>query len=106
MAQAETICAARGQRLAPITIYRALDFLRENELVHRIESRNAFIACIHNHATGALVVFLICEKCGAVGEALSAAAADTLRSAAKSAGFTPKTPVIEIAGICAHCRKA
>jgi Fur family transcriptional regulator, zinc uptake regulator len=49
---------------------------------------------------------LICEKCGAVGEALSAAAADTLRSAAKSAGFTPKTPVIEIAGICAHCRKA
>jgi Fur family zinc uptake transcriptional regulator len=139
MAQAESICTARGQRLtpirrqvleallgshrplgayeiidilaaqggrpAPITVYRALDFLRENELVHRIESRNAFIACIHNHATGAMVVFLICEKCGAVGEALSTGAADTLRAAAKSAGFTPRTPVIEIAGICAHCRK-
>jgi Fur family zinc uptake transcriptional regulator len=100
------VLAAQGGRPAPITIYRALDFLRENGLVHRIESRNAFIACIHNHATGALVVFLICEKCGAVGEALSAAAAETLRSAAKSAGFTPKTPVIEINGICAHCRKA
>jgi Fur family zinc uptake transcriptional regulator len=100
------VLAAQGGRPAPITIYRALDFLRENELVHRIESRNAFIACIHNHATGALVVFLICEQCGAVGEALSAEAAETLRLAAKAAGFTPKTPVIEIAGICAHCRKA
>jgi len=97
--------AAAGGRPAPITIYRALDFLRENELVHRIESRNAFVACVHNHATGALVVFLICEKCGAVGEALSAQAAESLRSAAKAAGFAPKTPVIEIAGICAHCRK-
>ncbi|MEX0753247.1 MAG: transcriptional repressor [Xanthobacteraceae bacterium] len=99
------LLAAGGGRPAPITVYRALDFLRENGLVHRIESRNAFVACIHNHETGALVVFLICEKCGAVGEALSAAAAESLRSAARSAGFTPKTPVIEIAGICAHCRK-
>ena len=41
--------AARGARPAPITIYRALDFLREKGLVHRIESRNAFIACVHNH---------------------------------------------------------
>src|SRR5262249_38529082 len=51
--------ALKGPRLAPITTYRALDFLRENGLVHRIESRNAFIACVHNHAASALVVFLI-----------------------------------------------
>ena len=100
------VLAAGGGRPAPITIYRALDFLRENGLVHRIESRNAFVACIHNHDTGELVVFLICEKCDAVGEAHSAAAAESLRSAARSAGFTAKTPVIEIAGVCAHCRKA
>ena len=42
--------APKGPRPAPITAYRALDFLRENGLVHRIESRNAFIACVHNHA--------------------------------------------------------
>ena len=100
------VLATHGGRPAPITIYRALDFLRDNGLVHRIESRNAFIACVHNHASGALVVFLICEKCGAVGEAPSAAASETLRSAARAAGFVPKAPVIEIAGICAHCRKA
>ncbi|MEJ2433804.1 MAG: transcriptional repressor [Pseudolabrys sp.] len=96
--------AETGARPAPITIYRALDFLREQGLVHRIESRNAFIACVHNHASGDPVVFLICEQCGAVGEAASAAVADTIRRASRAAGFTPKTPVIEISGICAHCK--
>ena len=72
--------------------------------MHRIESRNAFLACINNHASDAPVVFLICEHCGAVGEAPSAAVADSLNAAAKSAGFTPKSPVIEITGVCAHCR--
>ena len=41
---------ADAHRPAPITVYRALDFLRDNGLVHRIESRNAFVACVHNHA--------------------------------------------------------
>jgi Fur family transcriptional regulator, zinc uptake regulator len=98
--------AVRGACPAPITIYRALDFLREQGLVHRIESRNAFIACVQNHASGDPVVFLICEKCGTVGEAASAAVADTIRTASRAAGFTPKTPVIEISGICAHCKAA
>jgi Fur family zinc uptake transcriptional regulator len=96
--------APKGPRPAPITAYRALEFLRENGLVHRIESRNAFIACVHNHVAGELVVFLICEHCGAVGEASSDAVATTLTSAARSAGFTPRSPVIEIAGVCVHCR--
>ena len=98
--------SVRGARVAPITIYRALDFLRAQGLVHRIESRNSFIACVHNHESGDPVVFLICEKCGAVGEAASAAVADTIKSASRTAGFTPKTPVIEISGICAHCKAA
>jgi len=98
--------APKGTRPAPITAYRALEFLRENGLVHRIESRNAFIACVHNHAAGALVVFLICERCGAVGEASSADVTSTLTSAARAAGFTPKSPVIEVSGICSHCRDA
>ena len=98
--------AAAGARPAPITVYRALDFLREHGLVHRIESRNAFVACVNNHASGDLVVFLICERCGDVGEAAPAAVAESLRSAARAAGFTPKAPVIEISGICANCRQA
>lgn len=98
--------AADGSRPAPITIYRALDFLREQGFVHRIESRNAFIACVHAHASGDPVVFLICEQCGAVGEAGGAGVAESIRAAARAAGFIPATPVIEIYGTCAHCRRA
>ena len=98
--------ATHGERLSPITIYRALDFLRDNGFAHRIESRNAFIACGHDHGEGDPVVFLICEKCGAVGEAASAAITDTLKTASRAAGFTPKTPVIEIGGVCSHCKTA
>ena len=100
------LVAARAPRPAPITIYRALDFLTAQGLVHRIESRNAFLACINNHASDAPVVFLLCETCGAVGEAASGAVAESLNAAAKSAGFTPKSPVIEITGVCAHCQRA
>ncbi|MGI8526847.1 MAG: Fur family transcriptional regulator [Pseudolabrys sp.] len=98
--------ARRGARPAPITIYRALDFLRDNGLVHRIESRNAFIACGHNHRSGDPVVFLICERCGSVGEAAGLSVADIIKTASRAAGFAPKMPVIEITGICAHCRAA
>ncbi len=55
-------------RPAPITVYRALDFLMDNGLVHRIESRNAYLACAHDHDAAAMVAFLICERCGSVGE--------------------------------------
>jgi len=102
----ERAAAGGATRPAPITIYRALDFLRTNGLVHRIESRNAFVACVGDHTTGELVVFLICEHCGEVGEAASTAVADELKSAARNAGFTPKAPVIEISGVCANCKQA
>jgi len=95
--------AQSGSRHAPITVYRALDFLIENGLAHRIESRNAFIGCVHQHADDDLVVFLICERCGEVGEAPSKQVADSLREATRGAGFSPRTPVIEITGVCANC---
>src|SRR5487761_1219859 len=81
--------ADESGRPAPITVYRALDFLRENGLVHRIESRNAFVACGHNHAGNDPVVFLICERCGAVGEAPGGAVAEALKASSRAAGFTP-----------------
>ena len=96
--------AGSGPRPAPITIYRALDFLIANGLVHRIASRNAFLACGHNHDSGALVTFLICESCGTVGEAPAAEVSRTLTQAAQGVGFTPKMSVVEITGLCAHCR--
>lgn len=103
---AEGAQGSHAGRPAPITIYRALDFLRDQGLVHRIESRNAFIACVHHHEVGDPVVFLICETCGAVGEAHGAGVTESIKSASRAAGCTPKTPVIEISGTCAHCSAA
>ena len=98
--------AEQGPRPAPITVYRALDFLLEHGLVHRITSRNAFVACLHKHAATDSVIFLICERCGAVGEAPSQPVTQALSKAAAAAGFLPKVPVIEVTGTCAHCREA
>jgi Fur family transcriptional regulator, zinc uptake regulator len=93
-------------RPAPITVYRALDFLMANGLVHRIESRNAYLACAHDHDAAATVAFLICERCGSVGEIPAASVAQGLKAAARATGFAPKLSVVEITGTCAHCQKA
>ena len=97
--------AVKGPRPAPITAYRALEFLRENGLVHRIESRNAFLACAHDHDETSMVAFLICDHCGSVGEIPAAPVAQSLNAAARALGFAPKLSVVEIAGTCAHCQK-
>ena len=91
-------------RPAPITVYRALDFLMENGLVHRIESRNAFLACAHNHDDIAMVAFLICDRCGSVGEIPAAPIANAINEAARGTGFSPKLSVVEITGTCVHCQ--
>jgi Fur family zinc uptake transcriptional regulator len=93
-------------RPAPITVYRALDFLMANGLVHRIESRNAYLACAHDHDAAVAVAFLICDRCGSVGEIPAAPIAQTLGAAARASGFAPKLSVVEITGTCAHCQKA
>ena len=104
----EVIDALAGSmpRPAPITVYRALDFLMANGLVHRIESRNAYLACAQDHDNAAMVAFLICDRCGAVGEIPAAALAQGLGAAARASGFVPKLSVVEITGTCRHCQKA
>ena len=98
--------AVNHARPAPITIYRALDFLIENGLVHRIESRNAFLACAHDHDAASTVAFLICERCGSVGEIVAGPATQSFNDAARQTGFTPRLSVVEITGTCAHCQAA
>lgn len=100
----DVLAKTTAVRPAPITIYRALDFLTTNGLVHRIESRNAFLACAHDHDASSIVAFLICERCGAVGEIPAAAMAERLHQAARATGFMPRLSVVEITGLCDHCR--
>ncbi len=98
--------AEDGKRPAPITVYRALDFLLENGLVHRLESRNAYLACDHTHDQGAPVVFLICDSCGEVSEAPAADIGDSLAALLAREGFKARTQLVEIAGECAQCAGA
>jgi Fur family zinc uptake transcriptional regulator len=99
------IIASKKARPAPITVYRALEFLMKQGFAHRIESRNAYLACAHNHDSGALVAFLMCDTCGVAGEVPTAAMMQVLAAAAKKAGFRPSMSVIEITGTCSHCRR-
>lgn len=88
--------------LAPPTVYRALDFLLEQGLVHKIESLHAFVGCDHPgqpHASQ----FLICDRCGAVTELEDEEVARSLRSAADETGFQPARRVVELIGVCATC---
>jgi Fur family zinc uptake transcriptional regulator len=100
----DSIARKHKVRPAPITVYRALEFLLKHGLVHRIESRNAYLACVHNHDRDALVAFLMCDTCGSVGEASTDALVQLLAAAAKKAGFEHAMSVIEITGTCSHCR--
>jgi Fur family zinc uptake transcriptional regulator len=102
----DRVAGATGKRPAPISIYRALDFLLENGLVHRLASRNAYLACGHGHAAQEPIVFLICDVCGDVVEATSAEMRGSLAKLAHQAKFSPRAQVMEIAGRCRLCAEA
>ncbi|GAC1558936.1 MAG: transcriptional repressor [Beijerinckiaceae bacterium] len=95
-----------GRRPAPISVYRALDFLVEHGFVHRLASRNAFLACAHRHTAHDPIAFLICDQCGRVDEATSPALSTSLDEVAGKSGFVARAEVIEIAGRCSQCREA
>jgi Fur family zinc uptake transcriptional regulator len=103
---ADLLMSPERRRLAPITIYRALDFLIEHGLVHRLASRNAFVACPHGHAPQDIVAFLICEECGGVDEMCSTELSAALGKLTAAEGFAPSAQVLEISGRCSHCREA
>lgn len=91
-----------GGRTAPMAIYRALEFLMDNGLVHRIASLNAFVGCAHpdrDHAAG----FLICRECGCAAELDGGSLSNALGSELTARGFTVDSQVIELSGTCPHC---
>lgn len=93
--------ATKGERLAPISVYRAIDALVGAGLVHRFESRNAFFACHAGHEMRQLV--LACETCGRVAEVDGDQVFAAIDVAAGSAAFAPKGAVVEVWGQCANC---
>ena len=88
---------------APPTVYRALEFLLEQGLIHRIERLSAFVGCPvgdnHDHHAQ----FLICRDCGIVLELEDPALLKALEKAAARRGFTIQGATIEAEGRCAQC---
>jgi Fur family transcriptional regulator, zinc uptake regulator len=93
---------------APLQVYRALDTLVKNGLVHRLESLNAFVACAephdhgHHHGHG-MTAFAICDKCNQVTELSSEAMGERLGEWVGATGFVASRAVIEFRGTCAKC---
>jgi Fur family zinc uptake transcriptional regulator len=94
-----------GDSTPAMSVYRALDFLVTEGLAHRIESRNAFLACNRGHDSEEVVMFLLCERCGTVAEVTSGDVGRDLARAAGAVGFETHAPVLEIKGLCESCRK-
>lgn len=92
-------------RVAPPTVYRALDFLIEQGLVHRIESLNAFVGCVEPERPHR-GYFLICEGCGAAHELAGSALDRELRSHAEALEFQVRRITIEVSGRCRDCEAA
>jgi Fur family zinc uptake transcriptional regulator len=96
---------------APPTVYRALEFLLEHGLVHKVERLNAFIGCHsataghahHDHDHAHTVQFLICGKCGRVQELEDESVRSALAKAAARVGFAPGRMTVEVEGVCRDC---
>lgn len=92
-------------RAAPPTVYRALDFLQQMGLVHRLASLNAFIGCPHpghpHHGP-----FLICRGCQTLVELSGAEVAAAIAECSAASGFDITDQTVEIHGLCPSCQQA
>jgi Fur family zinc uptake transcriptional regulator len=94
----------RGGRAAPPTVYRALDFLIENGLAHRIASFNAYVGCARPGEPHA-GQFLLCARCKDAAEIQDSGVAATLTARAAAAGFRVEQQTVELEGVCPWCRE-
>jgi len=96
--------STKGQRLAPISVYRAIDALHGAGLVHRLESRNAFFACHAHHDPDRDQVILACERCGRVAEIAGEQVFAALDALVAKARFEKRRTITEVSGMCAECQ--
>lgn len=95
-----------GESLPPTTVYRILDFLAEENLVHKLHLANKYIACSHiscDH-THEVPQFLICEECGIVKEiGIKKTLINTLKRNVEGAGYVLQSPQLELRCLCQEC---
>ncbi|MCG6902537.1 MAG: transcriptional repressor [Rhodobacter sp.] len=94
--------AADGFGHQPPVAYRALEFLVEHGLAHRVRRLNAFAACMHPGEPHS-PAFFICETCDSVAEAPVADVRQALDTAARKIGFSVERVNLEAVGRCPAC---
>ena len=89
---------------SPPTVYRALDFLLDNGFIHKLESINAFVACIAPQSPH-IATFLVCDRCGAATELIEEHVRHLLANSSRAMKFAPhaRTQTLELHGLCETC---
>ncbi|ROR98969.1 Fur family zinc uptake transcriptional regulator [Sinobacterium caligoides] len=105
MMQQAQQAAGIHKTLAPATVYRALDFLVDEGLAHRITSLNAFIGCC-SPSSGHSSHFFICSQCENAIEITSAPISQAIASCASEASFQVHSESVEVLGVCQQCQQA
>jgi len=98
----EILAEERG-RVAPPTVYRSLDFLVDQGLVHKVLSVNGFVACSAAARPHAAELF-ICRACGTTTELAQKLTDRRLEAAAAEIDFAIESVVLEVRGLCRACR--
>ena len=95
-----------GEKIPAMSVYRILDFLEAEHLVHKLKLANKYIACSHitcKHEHG-VPQFLICSVCNAVKEiTVNKSTINELNDSVEKAGFKLVSPQLEINCICNDC---
>lgn len=96
---------ARSRSIGPPTVYRALEFLMEQGLVSKIESRNAYVPCAHPERQHDCL-FFTCSNCGASAELEDSRIEQLLTEDAAVLGFHVTRRMVEVEGTCRQCGEA
>ena len=88
--------------VAPPTVYRALDFLVEQGLLHRVEALNGYVVCPHFDCPHDSLI-LVCEACGGVNELDTQETFAPVWAACAAQGFTPRRQDVVLTGRCQAC---
>ncbi|MCL6263141.1 transcriptional repressor [Craterilacuibacter sp. RT1T] len=87
---------------APPTVYRALDYLAQYGMLHRVDALNGYIVCHHFECSHQALI-LACEQCGGVEELDADATFQSLSQTTARAGFVPRAQSLVLTGSCKHC---
>lgn len=97
-----------GEKIPPMSVYRILDFLEEESLVHKLNLANKYIACSHitcDHDHG-VQQFLICSNCQRVEEiTIDKSMIELLKSNVEHAGYHLLSPQLELNCLCSDCQE-